>query len=91
MVVKYFESVILEASFADYLKPRNRMKERNVLFNNEINKCYLQLYDIQHMVKNHSDNERKPTAATLFALKECVCGYFHIKQYNGTHVINILK
>ena len=39
-------------------------KEENVLFNNALNTFYLRLYGVRHMVKDHSDSERKPTAAT---------------------------
>ena len=37
-------------------------KEGNVLFNNALNTFYLRLYGVGHMVKYHSDSERKPTA-----------------------------
>ena len=33
-------------------------KEGNVLFNDALNTFYLQLYDIRHIVKDHSDSER---------------------------------
>ena len=33
-------------------------KEGNVLFDDALNTFYLQLYDVRHMVKNHSDSER---------------------------------
>ena len=33
-------------------------KKGNVLFNDALNKFYLQLYGVGHMVKDHSDNER---------------------------------
>ena len=32
-------------------------KEGNVLFNDILNTFYLRLYDVGHMVKNHSDSE----------------------------------
>ena len=38
--------------------------ERNVSFNDALNTFYLRLYGIRHMVKDHSDRERKPAAAT---------------------------
>ena len=34
------------------------MKEGNVLFNDALNTFYLELYDVRHMVKDHSDNEK---------------------------------
>ena len=33
-------------------------KEGNVLFNDTLNTFYLRLYDVRHMVKDHSDSER---------------------------------
>ena len=39
-------------------------QEGNVLFNDAINTFYLRLYGVGHMVKDHSDSERKPAAAT---------------------------
>ena len=33
-------------------------KEGNVLFNDTLNTFYLRLYDVTHMVKDHSDSER---------------------------------
>ena len=34
-------------------------KEENILFNNRLNTFYLLLYGVKHMVKDHSDTERK--------------------------------
>ena len=34
------------------------------LFNEALNTFYLWLYGVGHMVKDHSDSERKPTAAS---------------------------
>ena len=45
-------------------------KEGNVLFNDELNTFYLRLYGIRHMVKDHSDSERKPAAATWVTLSD---------------------
>ena len=33
-------------------------KEGNVLFNDTLNTFYLQLYGVNHMVKDHSDSEK---------------------------------
>ena len=33
-------------------------RERNVLFNDTLNTFYLRLYDIRHMVNDHSDSEK---------------------------------
>ena len=45
-------------------------EEGRVLFNDALNTFYLWLYDIGHMVKDHSDSEKgnplAPTWATLF-------------------------
>ena len=45
-------------------------KEGNVLFNDALNTFYLQLYGVGHMVKDHSDSERKPAAATWTTLSD---------------------
>ena len=49
-------------------RERERKKGRNVLFNDALNTFYLLLYGIRHMVKDHSDSERKPDAATWITL-----------------------
>ena len=43
-------------------------RERNVLFNDALNTFYLRLYGFGHMVKDHSDSERKPADATWATL-----------------------
>ena len=35
------------------------MGERNVLFNDALNTFYLRLYGVRHMVKDHSDREKR--------------------------------
>ena len=45
-------------------------KERNVLFNDTLNTFYLRLYGVGHMVKDHSDSERKPAVATWDTLSD---------------------
>ena len=45
-------------------------KEGNVLFNDTLNTFYLRLYGVRHMVKDHSDSERKPAAATCATLSD---------------------
>ena len=42
-------------------------KEGNVLFNDALKTFYLRLYGVVHMVKDHSDSERKPAAAIIWA------------------------
>ena len=46
------------------LSKATRERGRNVLFNDTLDTFYLQLYVVGHMVKDHSDSERKPAAAT---------------------------
>ena len=45
-------------------------KEGNVLFNDALNTFYLRLYGVIHMVKDHSDSERKPAATTWATLSD---------------------
>ena len=54
------------------------MNEGNVLFNNTLNTFYLRLYGIGHIVKDHSDSERKPTAATWATLSDQQQGLFYM-------------
>ena len=42
-------------------------KEGNVLFNDALNTFLIQLYDVGHMVKDHSYSKRKLTATTTWA------------------------
>ena len=37
---------------------REREREKNVLFNDALNTCYLRLYGVRHMVKDHSDSDK---------------------------------
>ena len=37
----------------------NRERERDVLFNDALNTFYLRLYGVRHMVKDHSDSEKR--------------------------------
>ena len=41
------------------LLQRERERERNVLFNDALNTFYLRLYGVRHMVKDHSDSEKR--------------------------------
>ena len=45
-------------------------REGNVLFFDVLNTFYLRLYGVGHMVKDHSDSERKPAAATWNTLSD---------------------
>ena len=53
-------------------------KEGNVLFNDTLNTFYLRLYGVRHMVKDHSDSERKPAAATWATLFDEQQGFFYM-------------
>ena len=46
------------------------MKEGNALFNDALNTVYLRLYGVAHMVKDHSDRERKPIAVTWVTISD---------------------
>ena len=39
--------------------PDTGERERNVLFNDALNTFYLRLYGVRHMVKDHSDSEKR--------------------------------
>ena len=53
-----------------FIKYTEGMKERNVLFNDALNTFYLRLYGVGHIVKDISDSERKPAAATWATLSD---------------------
>ena len=55
-------------------------KERkgNALFNDRLNTFYLLLYGIRHMIKDHSDSERKPAATTWATLYKYQQGFFYM-------------
>ena len=42
----------------------------NVLFNDALNTFYLRLYGVGHMVKDHSDSEIFPAAATWATISD---------------------
>ena len=44
------------------------MKEGNVLFNDALNTFYLRLYDVRHVVKDHSDSKRGNPHGLLFSI-----------------------
>ena len=44
--------------------------EGNVLFNDALSTFYLWLYGARHMIKDHSDSERKPAAARWATLSD---------------------
>ena len=61
-------------------------KEGNVLFNDALNTFYLRLYDVEHMIKDHSDSERGnplPPHGLLFPYRipfSCIYIYIHVSQ-----------
>ena len=55
---------------ACYCGPLERKTGGNALFNDALNTFYLRLYGVRHMVKDHSDSEMKPAAATWAALSD---------------------
>ena len=46
------------------------MEGRKCFFNDALNTFYLRLCGVGHMVKYHSDSERKPAAATWATLSD---------------------
>ena len=69
------------------LQSLNWRKKGNVLFNNKLNTFCLRLYGVGHMVKDHSDSERKPAAATwaTFRLAARVLLYAPSHRQNSTY------
>ena len=66
------------------------MNERNNLFNGTVNTFYLWLSVTVHMVKDHSENKRKPAAADTYVTlsdQQQVIFYMH----HLTDRIKILK
>ena len=54
-----------------WLRTLRYWKEGNVLFNDTLNTFYLWLYDIRHMVKDHSVIERENPLSTFHGLGFC--------------------
>ena len=54
------------------------IKEGNILFNDALTTFYLWLYGVGHMVKDHSDSERKPAASTWATLSDYQQGFFYM-------------
>ena len=49
-------------------------RERNVLFNDALNTFYLRLYSVRHMVKDHSDSEkRNPLLLSINSKGSFIC------------------
>ena len=63
-------------------------KEGNVLFNDALNTFYLRLYGIRHMVKDHSDSEKRnplPPHGLLFPISSKGSFYMHHPTDRMTH------
>ena len=63
-------------------------KEGNVLFKDALNTFYVWLYDITHMVKNHSDSERRnslPPHGLSFLLAARVILYAPSHKQDSTY------
>ena len=52
-------------------------KEGNVLFNDALSTCYLQLYGARHMVKHHSDSERGNLLPPTWAARVLLYALLH--------------
>ena len=50
----------------------------SVLFNDALNTLYLRLYSVRHMVKDHSDSERKTAGSTWATLSDWQQGFFYM-------------
>ena len=71
----YFKDNAITATHLEI--PLKGRKEGNVLFNDALNTFYLRLYDVRHMVKDHSDSEKGnplPPHGLLFLISSK--GYF---------------
>ena len=53
-----------------YASSHRQERERNVLFNDALNTFYVRIYGVRQMVKDHSDSEGKPAAATWTTLSD---------------------
>ena len=56
----------------------------NYLFNDALNTFYLRLYGVGHMVKDHSDNERKEGRSVLF---NDALNTFYLRLYGVGHMV----
>ena len=60
-----------------YINKQTRRKEGNVLFNKALNRFFLRLFDVGHIVKDHSARKWKPAVVTLHGL------LFPIREVGG--------
>ena len=64
------------------------MRERNVLFNDALKTCYLRLYGVRHMVKDHSDSEKAnplPPHRLLLSINSKVLLYAPSHRQDNTY------
>ena len=68
------------------LHPVPSVKEGNCLFNDALNTFYLRLYDVRHMVKDHSDSERgRKEGNVLF--NDVLNTFFYLRLYGVRHMV----
>ena len=63
-------------------------REKNVLFNDALNTFYLRLYGVRHMVKDHSDSEKRnplPPHRLLLSINSKGFFYMHHPTDRITH------
>ena len=63
-------------------------KEGNVLFNDALNTFYLWLYGVRQVVKEVSDNERKPATATWVSQTAQVITGVCVRRKEGNVLFN---
>ena len=56
--MKHF-SLLPDADVRNDINALNERRKEMVLFNDALNTFYLRLYGVRHMVKDHSDRERR--------------------------------
>ena len=72
----YFNNQIQNLLYYYLVAFKKGRDEGNVLFNDALNTFYLRLYGIGHMIKDHSDSERKiplPPHGLLFSISSKGC------------------
>ena len=76
-----FVQLVYQFKFSQSLSfMSTKRKEGNILFNDALNTFYLRLYDVRHMVKDHSDSERGnplPLHGLLFPISSKGLFYMH--------------
>ena len=65
---------------------RKGERERNVLFNDALNTFYLRLYDVRHMVKDHSDSEKGRERERNVLFNDTL-NTFYLRLYGVRHMV----